>query len=85
MNTGAPQVIIRLCGGDAKASATVQAFGERGFRCLGVARKERNIENENKWVLVGLLAFLDPPRPDSKQTIEDTRGNFTKNNFLIIY
>lgn len=24
--------------------------------------------------MVGLLAFLDPPRPDSKQTIEETRG-----------
>lgn len=66
-------MIIRLCGGDSQASATVQAFGERGFRCLGVARKEKNMNNNN-WTLVGLLAFLDPPRHDSKQTIEETRG-----------
>lgn len=60
-----------MCGGDARASETVLEYGNRGFRCLGVARKE---STSSQWMLVGLLAFLDPPRPDSKQTIIDTRG-----------
>jgi H+-transporting ATPase len=70
---GAPQVIIRLCGGDAEASETVQEYGKRGMRCLGVARTEGE-----KWKLIGLLAFLDPPRPDSRQTIEETRSELKR-------
>jgi len=68
---GAPHVIIRLVGGDADASNTVQVYGKRGLRCLGIAR---TIGNTNKWELIGLLAFLDPPRPDSKITIERTKA-----------
>jgi H+-transporting ATPase len=30
-------------------------------------------EGEDKWVFLGLLTFLDPPRPDTKQTIHEAR------------
>lgn len=64
-------MIIRLCGGDREASETVQEYGGRGLRCLGVARQDGDSQ---RWNLIGLMAFLDPPRPDSKQTIEETRS-----------
>ena len=45
----------------------VQAFGHRGIRALAVAKTDEN----DRWVMLGLLTFLDPPRADTKQTIED--------------
>lgn len=69
---GAPHVIIHLIeGGDQEATNTVTAYAKRGLRCLGVARTIGH--NSDKWELIGLLAFLDPPRPDSKSTIEETK------------
>mmetsp|Transcript_826 Transcript_826/g.1342 ORF Transcript_826/g.1342 Transcript_826/m.1342 type:complete len:1022 (-) Transcript_826:133-3198(-) len=63
---GAPQVIIRLCGGHQDAHCAVLEFAKRGLRALGVARTYND-----KWELVGLLSLLDPPRPDSADTIRD--------------
>lgn len=69
---GAPHVIIHLSGVDQEASNTVLEYGKRGLRCLGISR---TIGDSEKWELIGMLAFLDPPRPDSKKTIEETQGN----------
>lgn len=48
-------------------------MAKRGLRALGVARSAP-ISDVNQtgitWHLVGLLSLLDPPRPDSKQTIK---------------
>ena len=72
---GAPNVILKLV--MAKSLSTeivemveedVHALGLRGIRSLAVAKTN---ETTGEWEMVGLLTFLDPPRPDTKQTIED--------------
>src|SRR6185312_8206205 len=69
---GAPQVIINLVGGDDEAVKAVNALARRGLRALGVARtKPGNLEN---YELVGMIALLDPPRPDSGETIRRCNG-----------
>ena len=46
-------------------------FANRGFRSLGVAMAEGDgKDGETKWVMLGLLPLFDPPRHDTKQTIE---------------
>jgi hypothetical protein len=42
-------------------------LGRRGIRSLAVARTR---EEDGKWTMLGILTFLDPPRPDTKETIE---------------
>eukprot|EP00388_Colpodella_angusta_P042319 GDKK01055915.1.p1 GENE.GDKK01055915.1~~GDKK01055915.1.p1 ORF type:complete len:610 (+),score=149.53 GDKK01055915.1:48-1832(+) len=73
---GAPHVILKLCmatGGkkhEGLASAVeddVHSFGLRGIRTLAVAKTN----DKDQWEFLGMLTFLDPPRPDTKQTIED--------------
>ncbi|KAG0045108.1 hypothetical protein BGZ83_009651 [Gryganskiella cystojenkinii] len=64
---GAPQVIIRLVGGDDDAVRAVNSLAKRGLRALGVARTiDANLE---QWELIGMIALIDPPRPDSAETI----------------
>ena len=79
---GAPNVILnvvqRSCD-DALLSEALQqeveravlALGARGIRSLAVAKT--NEECPYKWEFLGLLAFADPPRPDTKQTIEEAQ------------
>ncbi|KAG0302810.1 hypothetical protein BGZ98_007208 [Dissophora globulifera] len=64
---GAPQVIIRLVGGDDDAVRAVNALAKRGLRALGVARTVDG--NFDQWELVGMISLIDPPRPDSAETI----------------
>jgi H+-transporting ATPase len=45
----------------------VESFGLRGIRTLAVAKTNERSE----WEFLGMLTFLDPPRPDTKQTIDD--------------
>ncbi|KAF9364570.1 hypothetical protein BGX34_001117 [Mortierella sp. NVP85] len=64
---GAPQVIIRLVGGDDDAVRAVNSLAKRGLRALGVARtKPGSLES---YELVGMISLIDPPRPDSAETI----------------
>ncbi|KAF9434195.1 hypothetical protein BGZ76_008421 [Entomortierella beljakovae] len=64
---GAPQVIIRLVGGDDDAVRAVNSLAKRGLRALGVARtKPGSLDN---YELVGMISLIDPPRPDSAETI----------------
>lgn len=44
----------------------VTALGKRGIRSLAVARTKLGDESLTKWEAVGMLSFLDPPRPDTK-------------------
>ncbi len=71
---GAPQVVIELCAVDAgtrkRAEAGVAAFAAKGYRTLGVARSGADGKS---WELLGLLPMYDPPREDSKATIELAR------------
>lgn len=60
----------------------VSDLAARGIRCLSVARTgkksiPKSMANDtgddevlNTWEYVGLITFLDPPRPDTKETIE---------------
>jgi H+-transporting ATPase len=75
---GAPHVILKLVISNStneKANAAitqaveedVHSFGLRGIRTLAVAKTN----DKEQWEFLGMLTFLDPPRPDTKQTIED--------------
>jgi H+-transporting ATPase len=70
VSKGAPQVILELVGAtDAVRSAVdeaVEGFAARGFRSLGVARSEEG----GGWRYLGVLPLHDPPRQDSRSTIE---------------
>ncbi|CAL8471949.1 g11491 [Coccomyxa elongata] len=44
----------------------VQEFGKRGIRCMAVAQTDA----QGQWQMLGLLTFLDPPRPDTRATLE---------------
>lgn len=66
---GAPQVITKLVGGNNAAVAAVNNLASRGLRALGVAKTVPG--DLNKFELVGMISLLDPPRPDSAETIRD--------------
>ncbi|CAO3647055.1 unnamed protein product [Cunninghamella echinulata] len=66
---GAPQVITKLVGGNQEAVKAVNALARRGLRALGVAK---TIPGDlEQFELVGMISLLDPPRPDSAETIRD--------------
>ncbi|MGA8164260.1 MAG: plasma-membrane proton-efflux P-type ATPase [Waddliaceae bacterium] len=71
---GAPQVIMGLCGlsdeNMAKATDVVNDLASKGYRALGVAAST----GENGWRLMGILPLFDPPRDDSKETIERAKS-----------
>jgi H+-transporting ATPase len=70
---GAPQIILALTGSPdavaAAVTAAVDAFAERGFRALGVARAD----GDGKWRMLGVLPLFDPPREDAQSTIAMAR------------
>jgi H+-transporting ATPase len=70
---GAPQVVLSL---DPKqdqirlqVEKAVNEFASRGFRSLGVAYTDK----EEKWKFLGVIPLYDPPREDSKKTIEKAK------------
>ena len=67
---GAPQVILALCApADSLTQEVNQAVDDsaaHGFRTLGVAKKEEG----DGWHFLGLIPLFDPPRDETKQTIE---------------
>jgi H+-transporting ATPase len=68
---GAPQVIVDLAKPAAdvveRAKKTVDELAAKGSRALGVAQSE---DRGATWSLLGILPMFDPPRDDSKATIE---------------
>ncbi len=68
---GAPQIVVDMChlkeGAVKAVNAKVNEFAAKGFRTLGVARRE----DGEDWRLLGLLPLFDPPREDSAATIRD--------------
>jgi len=69
---GAVQAILDLAGGSAAgadrvAEATAE-FAHKGQRALAVARAD-----DGDWRLTGVLAIADPPREDSRPTLEQAR------------
>ncbi|OMH84564.1 putative cation-transporting ATPase [Zancudomyces culisetae] len=67
VSKGAPQVIVKLVGGDDEAVTAVNNLARRGLRALGVAVTKPNTTED--WQLVGMISLLDPPREDSAETI----------------
>jgi H+-transporting ATPase len=69
---GAPHIILALLDPSDEVRELVEKdvarLGELGIRSLAVAR---TYPDSNDWKMMGLLTFLDPPRPDTKKTIED--------------
>ncbi|EIN08166.1 plasma-membrane proton-e [Punctularia strigosozonata HHB-11173 SS5] len=78
---GMTGIIIELCTRNKtdeienRLEADVEEFATRGLRALAVAYEEldgQDPEGEgNGFELIGLLAIFDPPRDDTKQTIDD--------------
>lgn len=72
---GAPHVVLHLCHNreaiDHEVHSIVDRLGTVGTRCLSVARTDA----QGRWEMAGILTFLDPPRPDTKRTIELAREN----------
>jgi H+-transporting ATPase len=70
---GAPQVILALIQDRGQVSGAVlkavDAFAASGFRSLGVASQRPG----QGWVYLGVLPLHDPPRQDSRSTIQAAR------------
>ncbi|KAJ9089063.1 hypothetical protein DSO57_1016683 [Entomophthora muscae] len=67
VSKGAPPTMIKLVGGSDAAVNAVNNLASRGLRALGVARTYPG--DPETWHLVGMISLLDPPRPDSAETI----------------
>jgi H+-transporting ATPase len=71
---GAPQVILKLAENAAliqhDVEQAIESFAGRGFRALGVARTN----DHDAWEFIGALPLYDPPREDSRSTIETARA-----------
>ena len=59
----------------ARVKAAVQELADRGFRSLGVAVSYTGVEEAPRWELQGILSVFDPPRHDTKATIEAAYAN----------
>ncbi len=74
VSKGAPQAIVDLATPPAdvadKVKQTVDDLAGKGYRALAVARSEDDGES---WSILGILPMFDPPRDDSKQTIDLAR------------
>ncbi|MGE5335016.1 MAG: plasma-membrane proton-efflux P-type ATPase [Nitrososphaerota archaeon] len=70
VSKGAPQVILALAANAPQVrpalERAVNEFASRGFRALGVAQTDQR----GNWQLVGVLPLYDPPRADSKATLQ---------------
>ena len=73
VSKGAPQAILALVlnkdGISAKVDESVKRLASKGFRSLGVARTNL----QGIWEFVGIISLHDPPREDSKDTIEKAK------------
>ncbi|CCM02138.1 uncharacterized protein FIBRA_04215 [Fibroporia radiculosa] len=78
---GMTGIIIELCTRNKtdeienRLEADVEEFAVRGLRALAVAYEELDHDDHegegNGFELIGLLPIFDPPRTDTKQTIDD--------------
>eukprot|EP00331_Platyophrya_macrostoma_P023062 CAMPEP_0176444760 /NCGR_PEP_ID=MMETSP0127-20121128/23267_1 /TAXON_ID=938130 /ORGANISM="Platyophrya macrostoma, Strain WH" /LENGTH=888 /DNA_ID=CAMNT_0017830355 /DNA_START=114 /DNA_END=2780 /DNA_ORIENTATION=+ len=70
---GAPNIVLQLCHNKDELKPQVERIiedlGSRGIRCLCVARTKE----DGQWHMSGILTFLDPPRPDTKETVRRSK------------
>ena len=81
---GMTGIIIELCTRNKtedvenRLEADVEEFATRGLRALAVAYEELDHDDHegegNGFELIGLLAIFDPPREDTKQTIDEAQA-----------
>ena len=68
---GAPPVVLKMAYNYHEIKEPIEKaiddFAERGVRCIAVAVTDA----QKRWNFAGLITFLDPPRPDTKETIEN--------------
>ncbi|QVL54752.1 MAG: plasma-membrane proton-efflux P-type ATPase [Simkaniaceae bacterium] len=73
VSKGAPQMVLELAKPDEtfakKVNDAVDAFAARGFRTLGVAEGDGN-----SWKFLGLIPLFDPPRDDTRETVDSARA-----------
>ncbi|MCG6948071.1 MAG: plasma-membrane proton-efflux P-type ATPase [Acidobacteria bacterium] len=73
VSKGAPQAVLALVDDDDEMRhemmATVDEFATRGYRSLGVARTV----DGGRWRMLGVLPLYDPPRADSRETLNAAR------------
>jgi H+-transporting ATPase len=71
---GAPQYILRMAHNkDAlkgRVDQAVQELADRGFRSLGLAISYTGPGVPEHWEFQGIISLFDPPRPDTKRTIQ---------------
>ena len=61
--------LTRSAGCDgSQVEETVLGLAHRGIRSLAVSCTDHN--SPDRWVFMGIMTFLDPPRPDTKITIQ---------------
>ena len=77
VSKGAPHMILDLAHNKAEihdeVNGAVQDLADRGFRALGVAINRAGRGAAPKWEYLGSLSLFDPPRHDTKATIEAAR------------
>ncbi|KAG5508107.1 hypothetical protein GH5_07166 [Leishmania sp. Ghana 2012 LV757] len=70
---GAPHVILQMVYNQDEINDEVveiiDSLAARGVRCLSVAKTDQ----QGRWHMAGILTFLDPPRPDTKDTIRRSK------------
>ncbi len=70
LSKGAPQAVLALLPPETEQAGliaqAVEELAARGYRALGVARREE----PGVWQYAGLIALYDPPREDSRATIQ---------------
>jgi len=75
---GAPHVLTNMLPAEdeetrAAVLKAVDDFAARGIRVLAVAKTvdapAAEVGGEKRWLMLGLLTFLDPPRLDTKETL----------------
>lgn len=81
---GAPEAVVDLCHLDSdhamRILAQAQAMAARGLRVLGVARgrwqgeKPPRSQHDFNFQFLGLLGFVDPPRPEVPAAIAECRA-----------
>jgi H+-transporting ATPase len=67
---GAPQIVLNLCNPtdelSNKVMESIDVFAKKGYRTLGVAKSVK----EGAWEFLGLIPLFDPPRSDTKLTLD---------------
>ena len=72
---GAPQVVLDMAKPDENTKQgilkAIDEFASKGFRTLGVAKSG---PDGSSWQFLGLIPLFDPPRDDTKDTIDHIKG-----------